>query len=214
MNVRFPFARSAGWLLAAALSGSLAPDVRATTTSRLSLQEMVEASDTIVIGRAVGAESVWVGKTLYTRYRVAVDETLHGDAGIEVAVVVPGGIDTTRTHPIAVVVPDAPVMQRDEPVALLLARSNALPGGAFAIVGFNQGRIRLAAANTAPTAPQATLRAATPDANAQAVRVNRMRTKLQELVAARGQPAAMRAPETRAATGVRPARDFGARRLP
>jgi hypothetical protein len=114
-----------------------------------------------------------------------VQETLLGAPTHEVTVVVEGGVDMNRKHPIAMSVPDAPMLHRDEHVALLLKRGGVLGDAAYNIVGFNQGRI-----NVDP--PAAQLSAARTDVAAdhaaRTQRISKLRTKLQQAIAARGQP--------------------------
>jgi len=119
--------------------------VEASTLAPRSLDALVAEADTVVVGRARAVQSVWAGRNLYTRYTVEVQETLMGEPAREVAVVVEGGVDLNRKHPLVVTVVDAPVLPRDEPVLLLLARGSALGDSAHHIVGVNLGRIRLPA---------------------------------------------------------------------
>jgi hypothetical protein len=187
--------RPAGGLLAAAaLFAGITCTTSATTVVKLDMAEMVQRADAIVIGHARSAESVWVGRELYTRYRIEVQEQLLGAAATEVYVVVPGGMDRTRPRPIAVTIEDAPMLRSDEHVALLLKRGSALGAADYTIVGFNQGRIGL----DRPAGPAAATRGAvTGDAVVRAKRVERLRQRLQPLIDARG-PAATRSdkPET------------------
>lgn len=161
-------------VLAAALSG-LPSAARAATTSALSLGEMVQMADTIVIGRAVAAQSQRVGRNVYTRYRIQVQEDLLGAGQSELSVVVPGGVDQSGPHPLVFSVGDAPVLQRDAPVALLLQRDAALGTSDHRIVGFNQGHIDLAV----PAAGAERSELAAPK------RLQQVRTRLQGLIAAR-----------------------------
>jgi hypothetical protein len=156
---------------------------------------MVQRADAIVIGHARSAESVWVGRELYTRYRIEVQEQLLGAAATDVYVVVPGGVDRNRARPIAFTIADAPQLHSDEHVALLLKRGSAVGAADYTIVGFNQGRIPL----NRPSGPSAAARSAvTGDAVARAKRVGRLRQQLQPLIDARasGTPRASEKPET------------------
>jgi len=171
---------------AVAMILTLTPSVRATTLTPRSMAELVADADTIVIGHVRGAESVWIGRSLYTRYRVDVQETLLGAPTHEVTVIVEGGVDMNRKHPIAMSVPDAPVLRRDEHLALLLRRGGVLGDAAYSIVGFNQGRISLE-----PSAAQlgATRTELAADHTARSKRLGELRTKLQQLIGTRGQSA-------------------------
>jgi hypothetical protein len=156
---------------------------------------MVQRADAIVIGHARSAEAVWVGRELYTRYRIEVQEQLLGAAAKEVHVIVPGGVDRNRPRPIAVIIADAPLLHSGEHVALLLKRGSALGAADYTIVGFNQGRFGLDRADGPADAARS---AVTSDAVARAQRVERLKQRLQPLIDARG-PAGARSiekPET------------------
>jgi len=191
-----PLLRPAGSLLAAAaLFVGITSTTGATTVVKLDMAEMVQRADAIVIGKARSAESVWVGRELYTRYRIEVQEQLLGAAATEVNVVVPGGVDRNRPRPIAVTIADAPLLRSDEHVALLLKRGSALGAADYTIVGFNQGRIGLdRPAGRADAAPGAIAG----DAVARAKRVERLKQRLQPLIDARGSaaPRSSEKPET------------------
>jgi hypothetical protein len=113
----------------------------ATVVTRLDLPQMVQAADRIVVGAVEGAESVWVGRMLYTRYTVRVEETLYGEAAPSVAVLVPGGVDRSRALPLGVAIAGAPTLRLDERAVLLLKATRF--GGDQQIVGFNQGRFTI-----------------------------------------------------------------------
>ncbi len=136
----------------------------ATTLIKADLPRMVQASDQIVVGTIVGTESVWVGRALFTRYTVAVEETLHGDAAARVSVLVPGGIDRSRRLPIGMAVAGAPTFMANERAVLLLSRILQPTGAAdFQIVGFNQGRFTVVGGRVAgaPAGPAGSRRVAT-----------------------------------------------------
>jgi hypothetical protein len=115
-------------------------DAGATTIIRIDLPQMVAASDRIVVGTVSGAETVWIGRSIYTRYTVAVEETLHGEPAATVRVLVPGGIDRSRPIPIGMAVAGAPTFVAAERAVLMLAPTSVPTGGDLQIVGFNQGR--------------------------------------------------------------------------
>jgi hypothetical protein len=175
----------------AAVYVALVAPVAAGTWVPSSLDALVAEADTVVVGRARAVQSVWAGRNLYTRYTVEVQETLMGAPAHEVVVVVEGGIDMNRKHPLVVTVVDAPVLRRDETVVLLLARDGSLGEPAHRIVGFNQGRISLPAAAGEP-GPE---RAAAP-----------WRGRLQDAIARRGAAVPAAAPGAAPAAGAtRPA---------
>ncbi len=182
-----PLLRPAGSLLAAAaLFVGIASTAGATSVVKLDMAEMVQRADAIVIGHARSAESVWLGRELYTRYHIEVQEQLLGTATTEVHVVVPGGVDRNRPRPIAFTIADAPQLRSDEHVALLLKRGSALGAADYTIVGFNQGRIQL---DRPAGKADAARSAVAGDAVARAKRVERLRQQLQPLIDARGSAA-------------------------
>lgn len=188
--------RPASRLLAvAALSAGIASPAGATTVLKLDMAEMVQRADAIVIGHARSAEAVWVGRELYTRYRIEVQEQLLGAATTEVHVVVPGGVDRNRPRPIAFTIADAPQLRSDEHVALLLKRGSALGAADYTIVGFNQGRIGLDRPAGRGDAARGTVGG---DAVARAKRVEQLRRQLQPLIDVRGSaaPRSSEKPET------------------
>jgi hypothetical protein len=127
-------------VLATSLVWLTAAGARATTIVRLDLADMVSAASRIVVGTIAGAESVWVGRELFTRYTVTVEEALLGDGGT-VTVLVPGGVDRTRRVPIGMAVAGAPALVSGERAVLLLAPiDHPAVRGDLQIVGFNQGR--------------------------------------------------------------------------
>jgi hypothetical protein len=182
-------------VLAAGFVWLLALEARATTVIRLELAEMVNASARIVVGTVSGSETVWVGRELFTRYTVAVEETLLGDGQSTVSVLVPGGIDRSRRVPIGMAVAGAPALLSGERAVLLLAPiDHPAVRGDLQIVGFNQGRFsivegRVAAATDTAGATRRTTAAAEPLAA--------LRTRLQGLVQQRGQGRAAGAPRLR-----------------
>lgn len=115
-----------------------------TTVLELDLRDMANQADLIIVGHCEAIESVWVGRMLFTRYTMAVDETVNGEDLDTVKVMVPGGIDLNRPVPIGMSVPDAPVFFPDERDVLLLTRTPH-PGltNTYSIVGFNQGRFKI-----------------------------------------------------------------------
>jgi hypothetical protein len=179
----FPLRRAGRLLAAATMFVGIIAATSATTVPKLDLAEMVRRADAIVIGHARSAESVWFGRELYTRYRIEVQEQLLGPAAAEVHVVVPGGVDRNRRHPIAVTIADAPAFHSGEHVALFLERGTALGESDFSIVGFNQGRVALDDPASRATAVGGGT--ATSEAGASARRVARLKQRLQPMIHAR-----------------------------
>jgi hypothetical protein len=114
----------------------------ATTAVEMSTQDMAQEASLIVSGHVTNVESRWVDRDLVTVTTIAVSEVLKGQAGSEITVVVPGGVDTNRRFPIAVSVPAAPQFQNNENTVLFLVNEDELPN-TYAIVGFAQGKFTL-----------------------------------------------------------------------
>jgi hypothetical protein len=168
-------------LLAAVAASQMETRTAAATTAvELGLADLVEVADRIVVARATRAESVWVGASLYTRYTLEVDDTLLGDSA-DATVVVPGGIDMSRPRPIAMVVPDAPVLLPGQPIGLFLAATAFPTRGDFAIIGGRQGLVVLGASRTAGA-----------DGGSEAAARARFRDSVERLIATRD-PARARA---------------------
>jgi hypothetical protein len=120
----------------------LASPAAATTAQRLSREALTRTAEVIVVGRAVDQRSRWLGRNLVTLVTIAVDETLKGEAGDRLTVVLPGGVDASRRIPVAMSWPAAPVIRTHEEVILFLVRSDEIEG-AFAVVGFSQGKFSI-----------------------------------------------------------------------
>ena len=129
-------------LAAAALVAALAAGAaRAATQRELALDELVDQSSEIVVGRVVGNEARWQGKLIFTVTTVQVEESLKGGAGsprIEVTQV--GG---TAVHPrtgLAMTMSASTFAPLDagQQVLLFLHRGK---GGARGLVGAQQGRL-------------------------------------------------------------------------
>jgi hypothetical protein len=164
---------------------------QATTPVRMDLPQMVRAADLIVEGTVAGAETLWIGNEIYTRYTVQVGETLLGEARATVPVLVMGGIDFNRLHPIGMAVAGSPTFEAQERVVLLLQRG---PTPAFArdflVTGFNQGRFTIAGSKAgAPQAAAATLGVARSAAPVQEA-TSKLREQLRELIRTRDAPPA------------------------
>lgn len=123
-------------LLVAALA---VPALWATTAVEHTQTDLIQQAEIIVAGRCTGVQSQWVGRDLVTLATISVSEVLKGDAGSEVTVVLPGGIDSNRRFPIAVTFPAAPEIFQQEDVLLFLTAEDQVAGG-WSIVGFSQGK--------------------------------------------------------------------------
>ena len=142
--------RAAIGLLVATLA---VPALWATTAVERTENEMVQEAAIIVTGHCTHLQSQWVGKALVTLATIQVSEVLKGDAGSQVTVVLPGGIDSNRRIPIAMSYPAAPEIFQQENVLLFLNPED-LVAGAYSIVGFSQGKFSLAVAGGKKVATQ------------------------------------------------------------
>lgn len=79
--------------MAVAIAASLAVPASATTLRRMSMEELVASNKTIVVGQVLDARSYWnKDKTfIMTDVRIAVNESLKGNAQGEVKVTLMGG---------------------------------------------------------------------------------------------------------------------------
>ena len=129
-------ARAAIGLLVAILA---VPALWATTAVERTENDMIQEAALIVAGHCTHLQSQWVGKTLVTLATIQVSEVLKGDAGSQVTVVLPGGVDSNRRIPIAMSYPAAPEIFQQENVLLFLTPEDLVAGG-YSIVGFSQGK--------------------------------------------------------------------------
>jgi len=113
-----------------------------TLAVALSLEEMANQSDAIVIGKALDTRSVWVDRTLVTLATVSVSETLKGTGSADLTVVLPGGVDANRKFPIAVSYPGAPRLTPGEDVFLFLTADSDFAGN-YTVAGFAQGKFSI-----------------------------------------------------------------------
>lgn len=136
---------SARWAATEADNAPPADAIQATDTTlalALSLEDMVNQSDVIAIGKALDTRSVWIDRSLVTFVTVAVDESLKGQPGETLTVVVPGGVDANRKIPIAMTYPGAPKLTPGENVLLFLT-SDSEVGGGYNVTGFAQGKFSI-----------------------------------------------------------------------
>ena len=132
-------ARAALCLLVAAL---VPAGLWATTAVEMSTDDMAQAASLIVSGRVTNVQSTWVNRDLVTLATISVSEVLKGQAGSEITVVIPGGVDMNRPIPIAVSVPAAPQFSDNESTLLFLVNEDQVQDS-YAVVGFSQGKFTL-----------------------------------------------------------------------
>lgn len=108
----------------------------------ISIEEMINQSDLIVIGNCVDTRSQWIDRNLVTLASISAKEILKGEGLSEVTVVLPGGVDANRKIPIAMTYPGAPRITPSEDVFLFLTKDDEFLGG-YGIVGFSQGKFSI-----------------------------------------------------------------------
>lgn len=113
-----------------------------TLALALSLEDMVNQSDVIAIGNCLDTRSVWIDRSLVTLATVSVSESLKGQPGETLTVVLPGGIDVNRKVPIAMTYPGAPRLTPGEDVFLFLNSESEVANG-YNIAGFAQGKFSI-----------------------------------------------------------------------
>lgn len=122
---------------------SVAPAAWATTAVERTESQMIQEAAVIVTGRCTNLQSQWMDRQLVTLATIQVSEVLKGEAGSELTVVLPGGIDSNRPVPVAMTFPAAPEIYSQENVLLFLTPEGRLANG-YAIVGFSQGKFTVA----------------------------------------------------------------------
>jgi len=132
-------ARAALCLLVAAL---VPAGLWATTAVEMSTDDMAHTASLIVSGRVTNVQSTWVDRDLVTLATISVSEVLKGQAGSEITVVIPGGVDMNRPVPVAVSVPAAPQFTDNESTLLFLVDEDQVQNS-YAVVGFSQGKFTL-----------------------------------------------------------------------
>ena len=126
-------------LLVAALA---VPAAWATTAVELTVTDMIQEAEIIVTGHCTQLQSQWVDGDLVTLATIQVSEVLKGQAGAQVTVVLPGGVDANRPVPVAMSFPGAPEILQQEDVLLFLAAEGRIANG-LSIVGWSQGKFSL-----------------------------------------------------------------------
>jgi hypothetical protein len=115
----------------------------ATTAVERTDTDLIQEATVIVTGHCTHLQSQWLDRTLVTLATISVTEVLKGQAGAEVTVVLPGGVDVHRRFPIAMSYPAAPEISQQENVLLFLIPEDRVPQS-YAIVGFSQGKLTVA----------------------------------------------------------------------
>ncbi len=121
--------------------------LQCATLERLSLDEMITKSTTIVRGKVVGSWTANSGRVIYTHYAIQVSEYLKGTGGNSADVVVPGGVANNMRQVFA----GTPVLGNGQEYVLFLWTSRA---GLTQVIGLTQGLFSLS--HESPTDPMAT----------------------------------------------------------
>lgn len=129
------------WLLATV--GASASTIQSQTD-----EELADTADTIVVGTCIAGESVWVGKNIYTKVTLAVEDTVKGNAVQQVVVMVPGGVGEVTgdlgTLPVVQKVEGAPTFYDGEKVFVFLEDASSLGNfgpSSYQVSGFSQGKL-------------------------------------------------------------------------
>ena len=111
--------------------------VGATTLEQMTLSDLTQQSEKIVIGTVIAQESHWKNGGVETLVEVAVTDTLKGSESTSVRVAVAGGSAPIASNGIAVaeISADSPVFIQDSEVVLFLTGSSDV----MQIVGYSQG---------------------------------------------------------------------------
>mgnify|MGYP000947739034 CR=1 FL=1 len=111
---------------------TLAMGLGATTLEKLTVDQMVAQSTSIVRGRVTSSAAVQRGNLIYTVYRVQVTEWVKGGSGATAEVYVPGGVVNGRRQSIA----GAPSLASGTEYVIFVWTS---PKGTPHIIGLSQG---------------------------------------------------------------------------
>lgn len=128
-------------ILAVLLAASLIP-LPGATLERLSLDEMITKSTTIVRGRVTSSWAAFTGSVIYTHYKIQVSESFKGANGSSVEIMVPGGAVNGLQQSFS----GSPLLTRGSEFVFFLWTSNS---GITWITGLTQGLFTLPSADTA-----------------------------------------------------------------
>jgi len=106
--------------------------LQCATLERLSLDDMISKSSSIVRGKVASSYAAFSGPVIYTHYTVQVSERLKGSVGSSVDVVVPGGVANGLRQSFA----GAPTFNNGDEYVFFLWTSRA---GLNQVMGLTQG---------------------------------------------------------------------------
>lgn len=104
--------------------------------------DLVQRSELVVTGRCVHVETRWRGGGLFTLATIEVADVLRGEPRESVRVLLPGGVDMDRSHPVAMTWPGAPTIVPGENVLLLLVPNLDEEDELF-LTGLTRGKLSL-----------------------------------------------------------------------
>ena len=128
-------------LLALGLTFGLGP-LHGATLERLSLDDMISKSTSIVRGKVIRAYAAFSGPVVYTHYVIQVSERLKGSGGDSVEVLFPGGVVNGQRQSFA----GTPSFNQGDEFVFFLWSSKA---GLTQVIGLTQGLFSVAADGTA-----------------------------------------------------------------
>lgn len=128
-----------GALLALGLVAS--SGVLATTLTHMHVDDMSGAADTVIVGKVQSQETVRANNAINTVLTVAVEDTITGQAGSTVEVLVPGGNVVSGGFRIGEVNAGVGVYGIDSELVMFLTPADA--AGQRQIVGYSQGQFNV-----------------------------------------------------------------------
>jgi hypothetical protein len=126
-----------GAVTAALILMGLGTELRASTVVRMSEAQMIQQADWVGMGQIRGSRTQWINRRLWTMVELQVSDSLKGNLGDSVTLVVPGGTDAERG--LSYVVPGVPgLFPKGSRMLVFGQRSELAPNGVEA-VGLMQG---------------------------------------------------------------------------
>ncbi len=149
MAIALPNGVKRHFMLALVLTFCTAP-LQCATLERLSLDDMIAQSTSIVRGKVATSYSAFSGRVIYTHYAIQVSERLKGSAQGTIDVAVPGGAANNVRQAFS----GAPELQAGQEYVLFLWTGRS---GITQVIGMTQGLFSIAADSSSD--PLATRRA-------------------------------------------------------
>ena len=118
--------------------------LQSATLERLSLSDMAVKSTTVVRGKVLSSSTAFTGNLIFTHYQIQVTETMKGQAGGVIDLVVPGGV----ANGIRQAVSGAPEFQPGDDYVFFLWTSKA---GMTQVIGLTQGLFRITGPGADPS---------------------------------------------------------------